>query len=116
MRERRIQDGREFAIVRHLRRTDFHPVPDVDSVMLRIKRRETSLVDDASLFGRFVEYGFVRYKPNLRLAYKNVFTYKQWKRLAQDMGFELNATPTALTFEQWLGLYDAYVSLRCVRI
>jgi 23S rRNA (adenine-N6)-dimethyltransferase len=101
----------DLAIVHHLRRTDFHPVPDVDSVMLRIKRRDRPLVDDSSLFRGFVEYGFTRYKSNLRLAYKNVFTYKQWKRLAHELRFPINATSTEVTFEQWLGLYDAYVRL-----
>jgi 23S rRNA (adenine-N6)-dimethyltransferase len=105
----------DLAIVHHLRRTDFHPVPDVDSVMLRISRQDQPLVDDAPRFGGFVEYGFTRYKSNLRLAYKNVFTYKQWKRLAHDLRFAINATPSELTFEQWLGLYDAYVRVGCAR-
>ena len=56
----------EFEIVRHLRRTDFHPVPDVDSVVLRIRRRNVRLLDDN--YREFVSYGFSQYKRNLRLA------------------------------------------------
>ncbi len=97
----------EFQVLTPLRRTDFRPVPSVDSVLLSIKRRRHSLLatKDVAPFRDFVQYGFKRWKPNLRLAYKHIVTYKQWKRLARDVGFPLNATPTELSFEQWLELY-----------
>jgi 23S rRNA (adenine-N6)-dimethyltransferase len=97
----------EFRILHNLRRNDFDPVPDVDSVLLHIQRRPRPLIrrEDAGLYRRFVAYGFNRWKPSLRLAFKSVFTYPQWKHLARDLGFPLDATPTQLTFDQWLGLY-----------
>ncbi|HJP92090.1 MAG TPA: 23S ribosomal RNA methyltransferase Erm [Pyrinomonadaceae bacterium] len=100
----------EFQILAHLRRTDFWPMPDVDSVLLLIKRRTRPLIEtqDVTLYREFVQYGFGRCKPNLKLAFKNVFAYKQWKRLARDLDFPLNAMPTELSFEQWLGLYHRF--------
>jgi 23S rRNA (adenine-N6)-dimethyltransferase len=100
----------EFQILSHLRRTDFWPVPNVDSVLLLIKRRTRPLIEmqDVAPYRDFVQYGFGRWKPNLKLAFKNVFTYKQWKKLARDLDFPLHATPTDLGFEQWLGLYHAF--------
>lgn len=100
----------EFQILFRLKRTDFRPVPSVDSVLLSIKRRKRPLIQalDAASFGDFVQYGFRRWKPNLRLAYKHVFTYKQWKRLARELEFPLDATPTTLSFEQWLNLYRRF--------
>jgi len=100
----------EFQILWQLRRTDFWPVPNVDSLLLSIKRRTHPLIEtrDVALYREFVQYGFERWKPNLRLAFKNVFTYQQWKRLARDFEFPLNATPTELSLEQWLGLYEAF--------
>lgn len=97
----------EFNILSPLRRTDFWPVPRVDSVFLSIKRRTHPLIKGQNVvsYRNFVQYGFGRWKPNLRLAFKNVFTYQQWKRLARELDFSLNATPTELSFEQWLGLY-----------
>ena len=108
----RVKPFFEFQILTHLRRTDFRPVPDVDSVLLSIKRRTCPLItrQDVAHYRDFVEYGFGSWKPNLKLAFKNVFTYKQWKRLARDLDFPLNATPTELSFEQWLGLYHFCVS------
>ncbi len=96
----------EFEIVHELRRTDFHPVPDVDSVMLRITRRRHPVADESGYYD-LVDYGFNRYKRNLRLAFKKVFSYKAWKRISRELGFGINATPTELSFRQWVGLYEA---------
>ena len=100
----------EFEILFRLSRTDFCPVPNVDSVFLSIRQRTRPLLEtrDVGPYRDFVQYGFGRWKPNLRLAFKNVFTYKQWKRLSRDLKFPLNATPTELSFEQWLGLYYSF--------
>jgi len=100
----------DLQILLQLKRTDFWPVPNVDSVLLSIKRRARPLIEvkDETLYREFVQYGFERWKPNLKLAFKNVFTYQQWKRLARDLHFPLNATPTDLSAEQWLGLYQGF--------
>ncbi|HEU4795231.1 MAG TPA: 23S ribosomal RNA methyltransferase Erm [Pyrinomonadaceae bacterium] len=100
----------EFQILCRLRRTDFRPVPNVESVLLSIKRRERALLltQDVAGFRDFVQHGFRSWKPNLRLAYKHAFSYKQWKHLARTLDFPLNATPTELSFEQWLNLYHHF--------
>ena len=100
----------DLRILLQLKRTDFWPVPNVDTVLLSIKRRASPLLEaqDVTCYREFVQYGFRRCKPNLKLAFKNVFTYKQWKRLARDLDFPLNATPTELSIEQWLGLYQCF--------
>lgn|GEM_PF-5810672 len=69
-----------------LKRIDFWPVPNVDSVLLSIKRRTNPLLEaqDVALYREFVQYGFARWKPNLKLAFKNVFTHQQWKRSVAD--------------------------------
>ncbi|HSA99139.1 MAG TPA: 23S ribosomal RNA methyltransferase Erm [Anaerolineales bacterium] len=100
----------EIQILRQLRRTDFEPVPSVDSVLLRIKKRDTALVreEDALLYRSFVRYGFGTWKNSLKLIFKPVFTYPQWKHLSKDLHFPLDATPSRLTFEQWLGLFEGF--------
>jgi 23S rRNA (adenine-N6)-dimethyltransferase len=106
----------EFLILYQLRRTDFWPMPAVDSVLLSIKRRTRPLIEmhEVASYRDFVQYGFGRQKPNLKLAFKSVFTYKQWKRLAHDLHFPVNATPTELSFEQWLDLYRGFVKFTSV--
>lgn len=103
----------EFRIVQHLRRTDFYPVPQVDSVLVHIRRRATALINkkDARLYSRFVTHAFGRWKPTLRSALKDVFTYNQWKHLSRSLRLPMDATPTQLTFDQWLALFDCYRNL-----
>jgi len=100
----------DLKILLSLKRTDFSPIPNVDPVLLSIRRRATPLIEaeDVALYRRFVQYGYERWKPNLRLAFKNVFTYQQWKRLGREFRFSLNATPSDLSVEQWLGLYREF--------
>ncbi len=100
----------DIRIVRELRRTDFEPIPNVDSVLLWVKKRPSALVrkEDAFLYRRFVCYGFGRWKNTLKLIFKPVFTYPQWKRLSKDLHFPLDVTPSRLTFEQWLGLFECF--------
>jgi 23S rRNA (adenine-N6)-dimethyltransferase len=103
----------EFRIIGELKRTDFEPVPNVDSVLLRIERRARPLIErkDKVVYRDFVSYGFCSWKNHLRQAFKHVFTYHQWKRLARDLNFPLNVTPTQLSFNQWLGLYRGFKHL-----
>jgi ribosomal RNA small subunit methyltransferase A len=100
----------DIQIIRELRKTDFAPMPKVDSVLLRIKKRHPALLrrEDAFLYRSFVRYGFGRRKNSLKLIFKPIFTYQQWKHLSKDLHFPLNAIPTKLTFEQWLGLFECF--------
>jgi 23S rRNA (adenine-N6)-dimethyltransferase len=100
----------DIQIIRGLRRTDFEPVPNVDSVLLRIKKRRSPLIrkEDAFLYSDFVRYGFCTWKNSLKLSFKPIFSYGQWKHLSKDLRFPLNAIPSRLTFEQWLGLFECF--------
>lgn len=97
-------------IIREFWRADFEPVPKVDSVLLHIKKRPSALVskEDAFLYHSFVRHGFRTWKNSLKLIFKPIFTYQQWKHLSKDLNFPLNAIPSELTFEQWLGLFECF--------
>ena len=99
-----------FRVIRELRRTDFYPVPRVDSVLFHIKQRPSPLISsgDLSFFRHLVHCGFGGRKKNLRLNLKRVFTYQQCKRLSKDLGFSLNARPSEINIEQWLGLLNCF--------
>lgn len=101
----------DFSIVWEFRRTDFDPVPSVDVVMLRICHREKPLVseDMAAQYRKFIRFAFRAWKNNLKSTFKAIFTYEQWKRLSRDHGFPLKATPTELTFEQWLRIFQYFI-------
>ena len=60
----------KLRILARLKRTDFDPVPRVDSVMLHISKRPNALIPrgDSRAYRAFVSAGFEGWKPNLRTA------------------------------------------------
>ncbi len=97
----------EFHILTRIDPQNFDPVPAVQPVLFRLRHREEPLVDpsDMVLYRRFVRHGFESGKKNLKIAYKKIFTYTQWKRLAKDLRFPIGARPMELDLQQWLGLF-----------
>ena len=100
----------ELEIVRSFRKTDYKPMPGVETVLLKISRRSQPLVAAAASqdYFWFVRCGFNRWRANLGKNFKKVFTYKQWQRLARGLKFNPKAQPTDLTFDQWLGIFNFY--------
>lgn len=101
----------ELSVVHHFRRTDFSPAPNVETVLLRLQRREEPLVEtnNSQLYRDFVVYGFSQWKPTLSEALEGIFTHEQFGRLAKDLGFKKSAKPTELSFNQWLGLFKYFL-------
>lgn len=101
----------DFEIIRNLKRTDFNPIPSVDSVFLHIKKREHSLIscDKKKLYYDFISYIFNNSGQNMKSKYKYIFSYKQIKRLSNDIGFKMTDSPTCLSFEQWLKVFQYFV-------
>lgn len=101
----------EMEIIYRFHQTDFYPIPHVDIVLLRIKKRGNPLVkkDQSQLYRDFIVYAFNQWKLDLKKALKKIFTYKQFIRLAKDLGFSKTAKPTDLSFEQWLGLFNYFL-------
>jgi len=101
-----------FEIVHRFRRSDFVPEPAVDSVLLKVVRREKPLIakEDEKSFREFVRLGFCSWRPSLRLALKRCFGYQEWKRLSRELQFPIGTRPSEVRFEQWLGLFERYKS------
>ena len=100
----------ELEIVHKFKRTDFYPVPSVDTVLLRLRKRDKSLVQqtDKQLYEDFIVYAFSQWKPTLREGLRLVFTNNQYARLATNFKLPNNAVPTQLDFNQWLGLFSYF--------
>jgi len=101
----------EFGIRYSFRETDFSPVPTVDIVLLQIERREQAVItaEYTRLYRDFLVYSFNQGTPNLKSAFKGIFTYPQFARLSNDLGFRPESGPTDLSFRQWLGLFDFFI-------
>ncbi|MFL5700133.1 MAG: 23S ribosomal RNA methyltransferase Erm [Ktedonobacteraceae bacterium] len=100
----------EVEMMHHFRRKDFVPEPGVDVVMLRLRKRGPPLVNpaDRQCFRDFVVYGFTTWRLTPGGILKGIFTRQQLKHLRRELGIDLDATPTSLTFEQWLNLFEYF--------
>ncbi|HLQ28027.1 MAG TPA: 23S ribosomal RNA methyltransferase Erm [Ktedonobacteraceae bacterium] len=100
----------EVEIVHRFRRKDFVPEPRVDVVMLRLRKRGPPLVNclDRQCFRDFVVYGFTTCRPTQGCILKGIFTGLQLKHIRRELGFDLDATPTSITFEQWLNVFEYF--------
>src|SRR5262249_22816281 len=103
----------ELEVVYRFRRTDFVPVPQVDVVLLRLRKRGPPLVNrlQRQCFRDFVVHVFTARQPTLGSTLKRLFTGLQLKNLYRGLGFEPETTPTALSLEQWLDLFAYFNTL-----
>ena len=98
------------SIVHHFKRNDFKPSPQVEVVLFRFKRLDKFLIDKEDLLDwkNFVVYGFSQFKSTLRDSFAKIFTDTQFRRLAKDLKFNLQAKPTQLSIVQWMSLYNFF--------
>jgi 23S rRNA (adenine-N6)-dimethyltransferase len=97
-----------FEVLWYFNKSDFYPPSAVDSVLLKISKRLTPLIEvkERLLFESFIKYAFHRWKSNLKLSLKTIFTFKQWKKLSHNNNFSVNAKPSELSADQWLAIFN----------
>jgi len=98
----------EFEIVLALRRQDFVPWPRVSSVVLGIRRRPRPRLTpaEARAFGRFLDRGFGRGRESLRQNIGRIGTSARFTAAARNLAIDVDAPPSAVSFEQWLALFE----------
>ena len=105
----------ELALVHRFDRQDFTPVPHVDVVWMCLCKRRPPLVScaDRQSFRDFVVYAFTRprtgggtaWRPTLGSLLKEGFSWSQLKPVSRALSLDLEAGPSTVSFDQWLGLY-----------
>jgi 23S rRNA (adenine-N6)-dimethyltransferase len=110
----------DLALLRSFNRQDFTPVPRVDVVWMCLCKRSPPLLNggDRQPFRDFVAYAFTRprngggaaWYPTLGSLLKQVFSWSQLKPVSRALSLDLEASPSAVSFDQWLGLY-AYLKV-----
>ncbi len=102
----------ELNIIHKFKRADFKPTPKVDSLMLGIHTLPNPVIEPQSrdIYRDFITYAFNQWRPTLKEALRNLFTPNQFARLSKDLDFLQSATPTQLNFNQWLGLFNYFLS------
>ncbi len=91
-------------------RRDFAPEPQVEVVMLRLRKRGPPLVSqkERQCFRDFVIYAFTTRQPSLAATLKTLLSSPQFKHISRAVGFPADATPTSLSFAQWLRLFACF--------
>ena len=100
----------EPTLVHRFRREDFVPAPQVDVVMLRLRKRGPPLVapGDAPLFRDLVVHAFTAWQPTVGDALARVLRHGAAQRLARQTGLDLGRAPSAVRFDEWLALFAAF--------
>jgi 23S rRNA (adenine-N6)-dimethyltransferase len=98
-------------VTHHFRRADFIPAPNVEVVMLRLQKRGPPLIaaSERQLFRDFVVYGFVTRQPTIERILRGAFSRRQLQQAMRMCAIPPDATPSAMTFAQWIDLFRYFV-------
>ena len=99
------------ALVHRFRRTDFDPAPQVEVVMLRLRKRGPPLIprNDAQLFRDLVVFAFTAWRPTVRDALGSSVDAETLRRIERRSAVHLGRPPSAVRFQEWLELFAALV-------
>jgi 23S rRNA (adenine-N6)-dimethyltransferase len=106
----------EFSLNHHFERTDFQPVPSVDSVMMRFVKRKQPILSwsERDRYSKFLEIGFGHGLPvwqNL----KKRFGIDKTSRILSPMRINKTTRPTDLSLRDWGQLYKNFVNIFHIR-
>lgn len=91
---------------------EFAPPARSACALLWLSRRPRPLVDRAAapLYADFVAAGFGRCGDRIEVCLAGLLTREQQRRCARALHFERDAPPSALGFDQWLGLFRCFAA------
>lgn len=98
----------DLSIEHHFQRSDFQPVPAVDSVLLRTRKRDEPLIPVADLarYRDFVTALFTAWKPNLGEALRAVLPSAVLPVIDREFAAAMYAKPGDVRPEVWLRLFQ----------
>lgn len=102
----------EFRIIHEFNRGDFFPRPNVDSVLLEIKKRTESLVNDndRDSYRDFVVFAFNQFSPNILEGLAKVLGRQEILTLSRNLNFSTKQKPSEINFGNWLDLFNLFLS------
>jgi len=108
----------ELSIRRELQRTDFRPVPAVDSVLLQLRRRPEPLVPNElrGAYRDLITALFTAWKPSVSEALTAIAPVETVRLLRAELGADLSRSPARVPFALWLRLFERMVALDDDRI
>lgn len=97
----------DFSIYYKFRRTNFEPVPSVDVVMLRFKKRNEPLLkwSDITDYQRFIKLGFGHGQP-IRDNLKKQYGKQKVLHIMKTLNLHRDIKPGFLSLDHWIKLYS----------
>ena len=95
-------------IFRELYREDFKPVPDIDIVILSIKKKE-NIVSDFNLYRDFVIYVFNQMNSDVLDTFKKIFTFNQLGYIKRELKKNEWNIPSEISKDYYLEIFNQFV-------
>ena len=97
----------EINIIEKFQRKDFKPIPNVDIVLLKIKRKGFDK-RDFQLYRDFITYTFNQRNYSVLDTFKKLFTYKQLKYIKQYITKNKYNKPTDIPSDYYLSIFQEF--------
>ena len=93
--------------------SDFHPRPNVQVVLIEIKKIQDPLINlqKRQKYEDFVTFAFNQFKPNITEGLSSVLGKQNIITLAKEHGFSPEAKPSELNFQDWISLFEAFLGM-----
>ena len=100
--------------MRKLKKKDFTPSPDVETVMVSVQKRDPPLIETSQRlqFDTFVQSIISAWQPSMAMSLKKVLTNRQISKTEQRFGRDIHLKPSEFGITNWLALFAQYQQLR----
>lgn len=97
-------------ILHEFKKSDFHPIPNIDIVLAHFHKKEYSDIKNASvtMYLDMLAYIFNEKGSTFKEKSKSVFTYEQLKRLSKPIKLNINTTISSITYTEWISIFNCY--------
>lgn len=98
----------EISVEHRFRRRDFVPRPEVDSVLLRILKRDEPIIpwEVRHRYRHLVEAVYSAWQPTVAKALRSMLPKPVWMKMRSQCAASLDVRPSQLPLESWVALFD----------
>lgn len=103
----------DVTIEHEFRRRDFVPQPSVESVLMRLRRRDTPVISwrDRERFVHLVEATFSAWQPTIEQAAFRLLPNSVAREVRRRLGSSLALRPSAASIHEWIALHEVLDAL-----
>lgn len=98
-------------IIKEFKKEDFTPKPNVETVLLHIKKRQIPSLEkeNINLYLDFTTFCFTNWKSNIKGSLNKLFTSKQLSIIQTKYKINLKLKPSEVNYANWLTLFNLFL-------